>query len=107
MKHLYMLLCIVIGCSYMHMSYRNQIDYCKIVDFSLHYTTINVTIIVCLYIYICIFHVCGSSCRCVRQYDYHSTLLHLLLFMYNFMIIFMKINHFHFPSSLNISHMSA
>ena len=35
MKHLYMLLCIVVG--YYYRSYMNQIDYCKIVDYSYHY----------------------------------------------------------------------
>ena len=33
---------------------------------------------------------CGSARRCVRQYEYHSTLLHLLPSMYDFMIDLMK-----------------
>ena len=40
---------------------------------------------------------CGSVYGCVRQYEYHSTLLHLLLSMYDFMID-------EFESSLDNSH---
>ena len=39
----------------------------------------------------------GFVCESVRQYEYHSTLLHLLPSMYDFMID-------EFPSSLDISH---
>ena len=55
------LLCIV---GYSYMSYINHIDYCKIVD-SYHYHNWGSSM-------------CGSVCGCVRQYEYHSTLLYLL-----------------------------
>ena len=44
-------------------------------------TTINITIIIYTF-----FLMCGSACGCVRQYEYHSTLPHLLPSMYDFMI---------------------
>ena len=68
------------------------IDKCKTVD-SFYHTTINMAIL----IYIIFFPIRVSACGCARQYEHHSTLPHLLPFMYDFMID-------SFPSSLDISH---
>ena len=77
----------------------NQIYYCN--DYTIGVIIIVVMIIVVmiiliiktlpqlilqlLYIYI-LFFVCGSACGCVRQYEHHTTLPHLLPSMYDFMI---------------------
>ena len=50
----------------------NPIDYCKIVDSSYHYHNLYD------YYYIYFFSMCGFASGCVRQYEYHSTLPHLL-----------------------------
>ena len=73
-------------------SYTNQIDKCKTVD-SFNHTTINMANLM----YIIFFPMWVSACGCVRQYEHHSTLPHLLPFMYDFMTD-------KFASSLDISH---
>ena len=59
----------------------NQKDYCKIADSNYHYH--NYYDYYYLYTF---FSMYGCACGCVRPYEYHSTLPHLLPSMNDFMI---------------------
>ena len=77
----------------LYCSYMNQIYYCK---------TIYASYLYHFYTYIHFFYMSVPACRCVPQYQYHSTLPHLLPPRMTLMRKEMKKNHFNFPSLYNV-----